>query len=166
KRENDLAAARAEMLAHAAARIERDAVAQAEMVARELTTAARAWERDMALVFVGRDRASAMRDPVLSRYRVERAADALALPLALALASLAPETELRALQLVPSTRALVRATAAAAPSRDPAEWLLPLARTSVDTLVDQLFALSSVPRPSSAAAGIARELSAFAAALA
>ncbi|MDP9037533.1 MAG: dynamin family protein, partial [Myxococcota bacterium] len=166
KRENDVDAARAELLAHAAAQIERDAGAQAEIVARSLEATARAYQRDMALVFVGRDRASAMRDQVLSRYRVERAAEALAFPLARVLSALAPEVELAAVQLVSLTRALVRATVAAAPTGDPDEWLPPLARTSVDTLVEQLFTLSSAPRPSSDAAGIARELRVFAEALA
>ncbi len=165
-RENALRVVQAEAIAHAAARIERDAAALAEKLARSLAPAAQAWDRDMAVVFVGRDRATALRDPVLARYRVERAAGALTLPLARALASLAPEAELAPALLAPWARALVRATTAAARGPDPEEWLLPLARASIDTLVDELFSRSGAPAPSSVAAGIARELAAFSSALA
>jgi hypothetical protein len=80
-----------------------------------------------------------------------------------ALASLAGDAGLGPAQLAPAARSLVRAAAAARP--DPDALLAPLARAAVATLVEQLFALSVAPAPSAKAAGVLRELRAFAAAL-
>jgi small GTP-binding protein len=159
-------AARAHAVGQAAARLERDADGIAEELARSLLPAAEAWRRDLALVFVGRDRASAERDPVLARYRVERALAAIAPALSRAMASLAPEASasLGPAQLAPSARALVRAAAAVA-EPEPEALLPPLARAAVATLIDQLFALSVAPPASTRAAGLLRELHALAAAL-
>ena len=158
-------AAQAQATGHAAARIERDAEPLAVALAGSLEPHARAWARDLDLVFVGRDRRAADADPVLVRYRVDRALASVAPPLARALASLAPEAGQSPAQLTPLVRALVRATASTAPS-DPAALLAPLTRAAIATLVEQLFA-SSVPTPGeSHAPGMLRELQAIAASLA
>jgi len=162
---DDALAARAHAIGQAAASIERDADSVAADLARSLGPSAQAWGQDLALVFVGRDRQSAARDPSLIRYRVERAVAALAQPLARALSSLAPQAGLGPAQLAPAARTLVRAAAEASEDADPEALLLPLARASVATLVDHLFALSVRPTPATRAAGLVRELAAFAAAL-
>jgi hypothetical protein len=163
--EDEARAARAHAVGQAAAKIERDADALAEHLAKSLVPHAEVWARDLELVYVGRDRASRESDPVLARYRVERALASFAPPLARALASLAPEASLSPAQLAPFTRALVRAAASA--SRTEPEALLPaLARSAVATLVDQLFALSVAPVQPARAPGLLRELNALGAALA
>jgi len=162
--EDEARAARAHALGQAAAKIERDADAIAAQLSKSLGAAAEAWRRDLALVYVGRDREIAERDAVLARYRVERALAAIAPPLSRGLAALADDPTLGPGQLAPAARALVRAAAAASPP-DPDALLPPLARAAVATLVEQLFALSVPPAPSTRAAGLLRELHAFAAAL-
>jgi small GTP-binding protein len=148
-----------------AARIERGQDALAEQLATSLAPSAEAYTRDLSLVFVGRDADAASRDPVLARYRVDRAVAALAPALSRALASLAPEAALSPAQLAPTARTLVRAAAAASPSQDDAP-LLALSRAAVSTLVEQLFTLSSAPAPSTRAAPLLAELRALAGALA
>jgi small GTP-binding protein len=148
-----------------AARIERGQDALAEQLATSLAPSAEAYTRDLSLVFVGRDADAASRDPVLARYRVDRAVAALAPALSRALASLAPEAALSPAQLAPSARTLVRAAAAASPSQDEAP-LLALSRAAVSTLVEQLFTMSSAPAPSTRAAPLHAELRALAGALA
>jgi cellulose synthase operon protein C len=157
--------ARAQESGQAAATIERDAEAVGAELAQSLSPAAQAWGRDLALVFVGRDRESGTRDPVLTRYRVERAVATMAMPLAHALAALAHESTLGPSQLAPVTRALVRAAAESSDAPEPEAILAPLARAAVATLVDRLFALSVAPAPATRAAGVVRELEALAAAL-
>jgi hypothetical protein len=148
----------------AAVRVERDADSIAENLAKSLGPNAEAWARDLELVFIGRDRAAATTDPVLARYRVDRALATLAAPLARALASLVPEAALSPAQLTPFTRALVRAAASSAPP-EPEALLPPLARAAVATLIEQLFTLSVAPPQPSPALGQQRELHALGAAL-
>jgi len=156
--------ARAHAVGQAAARVERDAETIAAHLAKSLEPHAQAWARDLELVFVGRDRTSATVDPVLVRYRVDRALASLAPSLARSLASLVPEASLSPAQLAPFARALVRAAASSAPPED--ETLLPaLSRAAVATLVEQLFALSVAPSRPTKAAGLLRELHALGAAL-
>ncbi len=164
RREDEARAARAHAVGQAAARVERDAESIGEDLAKSLGPHAEAWSRDLELVFIGRDRTAATADPVLARYRVDRALAALASPLARALASLVPEAALSPAQLAPFTRALVRAAAASAPA-DPQALLPPLSRAAVATLVEQLFALSVAPAEPSRAVGLLRELHALGAAL-
>lgn len=147
-----------------AARIERGQDALAEQLASSLAPSAEAYTRDLSLVFVGRDPDAASRDPVLARYRVDRAVAALAPPLSRALASLAPESGLSPAQLAPSARTLVRAAAAASPPQDDAP-LLALSRAAVSTLVEQLFAISSAAAPPASALSLLAELRALAGAL-
>jgi small GTP-binding protein len=157
-------AARAHAMGQAAAGIERRAEIVSDQLGRSLGPAAEAWRRDLALVFVGRDPEAAERDPVLARYRVERALALVAPPLTLAMAALVPEAPLSAPALAPIARALVR-SAAGASAPDPDALLPPLARAAVATLVEHLFALSVAPAPSAGVPGIVRELRAFAQAL-
>jgi GTP-binding protein EngB required for normal cell division len=165
KAEDEARAARAHAVGQATAKIERDADVVAEHLAASLAPHAQAWASDLELVYVGRDRASARTDPVLARYRVDRALAALAPPLARALASLAPEAALSPSQLAPLARALVRAAASAA-SPDPESLLPPLSRAAVATLVDHLFAVSVASPQPTRTQGLLRELDALAAALA
>jgi GTP-binding protein EngB required for normal cell division len=164
KAEDEARTARGKAIGQATAKLERDADAVAEHLATSLAPHAKAWASDLELVHVGRDRADARADPMLARYRVDRALAALAPPLARALASLAPEAALSPSQIAPFARALVRAAAAAAPG-DPEELLPPLARAAVTTLVDQLFALSVAAPGPTRAPGLLRELNALATAL-
>ena len=165
QREADVAtAARAHAIGLAAGRIERDAEPLAEALAKSLEPHAAAWARDLELVFVGRDRTSVDADPVLGRYRVDRALAAIAPALARALASLAPEAAQSPAQLAPLARALVRASASAAPAG--ASDLLPaLSRAAVATLAEHLFAQSVAPGGETGATGLLRELQAVGAAL-
>jgi cellulose synthase operon protein C len=160
------AIARAADAARAVARLEGTATETADGLARSLEPYAQAWSRDVELVFVGRDRASSERDPVLARYRVDRALATLAPALALALASLAPEADISPAQASPDARAIVRTAAMAAPARD--ALVGTIARAAVATWVERLSSLSlRAPAAGAAgAAGIERELRAFAAALA
>jgi small GTP-binding protein len=163
--EDDRLASRTHGIGQLAAKIERDADAVAAELAGVLKPSAEAWARDLSLVFVGRDREHATRDPVLQRYRVERAVATLGPPLARALASLAPESSLGPSELVPVARALVRAATGASEAPEPDGLLLPLARAAVATLVERLFALSIAPAPVTRAAGLVRELRAFSSAV-
>jgi len=150
---------------HAAATIERDADSIAGELARSLAPAAQTWSRDLSLVYIGRDRDRAARDPVLARYRVERAVAALATPLARAVAALVPDSSAAPAQLGASARALVRAAAEATEAPDPQALLLPLAKAAVSTLVEHLFATSVAAGPDTPAVGLKRELLALGAAL-
>jgi hypothetical protein len=164
RREDEARAARAHAVGQAAARVERDAESIGDDLAKSLLPHAEAWARDLELVFIGRDRTAATTDPVLVRYRVDRALATLAAPLARALASLVPEASLSPAQLTPFTRTLVRAAASSAPP-EPETLLPPLSRAAVATLVEQLFALSVAPAQPSRAVGQLRELHALGAAL-
>jgi GTP-binding protein EngB required for normal cell division len=154
----------ARQAAHAAARLDAEADELAIRLAEALEPHARAWARDVDLVFVGRDRDSATRDPVLARYRIDRALASLAPPLSRALASLRPEVGLMPAQILPAARAIVRAAAGSAPF-DVATVVGAIARASIATLSEQLFASSAAPPGRSLAPGVLRELSAFAEAL-
>ena len=179
-------AARAHAVSLAAATMEDNLESLARTLVEDLRPSAETWERDLALVYVGRDRASALRDPALARYRTDRALEALAPALARSLASLAPEACLTAGELAPLARALVRAATSAssrprsgtadgmtteggvvkrrdAPSstRDVEELLDALGKAAPPTLIDHLFSLSVVRAPTGSAAGILRELQAL-----
>jgi hypothetical protein len=164
---------RARAAAHAATRIERDADAIAGRLAASLSPDVANWKRDLDLVFIGRDRDAADRDPVLARYRVDRAVDAVAPALARELSALAPEVEMPLPRMASQARAIVRAAAWGAPF-DAAAWLEAIARAGIATLVEELLALSVVARGATVsaiaaaganAAGVLRELRAFRAAL-
>jgi small GTP-binding protein len=158
--DSETRAVRAQAVGHAAARVERDATVIAEHLAQSLAPHADAWVRDLELVYVGRDLASARADPLLASYRVDRALAALSPALGRALASLVPEASLSPAQLAPLARALVRAATSAAPA-DPESLLPPLSRAAVATLVEHLFALSVPAAAPSSAPGLLRELEAI-----
>ena len=156
-------AARAQSASQAAAAIDRDLDDAVIKVAKALVPSAAAWRRDLDVLVTGRDADAAAKDPVLARYRVERALARLAMPLAETLASLVPEGRVTAAELAPVARAVVRAFAAVAPGEElEAEALAPLARAAVPTLIEHLGALAVAPAAPQRAAGQVRELSAFA----
>jgi small GTP-binding protein len=154
----------AQQAAHAAARLDAEGDELAIRLAESLDPYAQAGARDVNLVFVGRDRESAALDPVLARYRIDRALASLAPPLSRALASIRPEVGLMPAQILPAARAIVRAAAGSYPS-DVATVVAAIARAAIATLSDQLFAsAAAAPRPT-LAPGVVRELRAFAEAL-
>jgi hypothetical protein len=159
-------AARAQAISQCAAKIDRNADDLADHLAKSLASFAQAWRADIEVVFTGRDREAIARDRVLARYRVDRALERVAPPLARALASLAPESELGPAQLAAPARALVRAAAASSAPDEYDAILAPLARTAIATLVEHLFALAVSPSPPPRASGLLRELAAFEGALA
>ena len=161
---SESAATRAHAVSQAAARIERDAEESAVRLAASLGTAGAAWERDLAVVFTGRDADTVAGDHVLARYRVDRALAHLATPLANALASIAPEAAIAPAALLPLARAIVRGAVAAQPDADAVA--LPIARAAIASLVDHLFALAVAQPQARRAAGLLRELAALEAALA
>jgi GTP-binding protein EngB required for normal cell division len=157
-------AALAHEAAQSAVTVERASDDLTERLAASLLPYAQGWAHDVDLVFVGRDRDLAERDPVLARYRVDRALAALTPPLSRALASLVPHVSLPPAQLAPTARAIVRATIwSSAP--DPEAQVRAIARSAVATLAELLFARSLQAPATGHAAGVARELRAFAAAL-
>ena len=168
-------AERAHAAARSATRVERDADDIAERLAASLSPQAAAWTRDLELVFIGRDPEAAARDPVLARYRVDRAVATLAPALSRALSAIAADVDLPPARLAPQVRAAVRAVAWCAPAEglgrdlaaERAPALLPaMAQAAVATLVEQLLAMSVAPAPSDRGArDVLRELHAFRAAL-
>ena len=133
--------ARAHAAARAATRVERDADVIAERLAGSLSPQAEAWTRDLDLVFVGRDRETAARDPVLARYRVDRAVAAIAPTLARALSAIVPEVDLAPARLA---RRLAPPFAPPLGARPPRRrgLLSAVAQAAVATLVEQLLAMS------------------------
>ncbi|HVJ89089.1 MAG TPA: dynamin family protein, partial [Labilithrix sp.] len=164
----DAARARAQELALRAANLEREADEAAQVVAGALSAAASDWKRDLEVVVTGRDRQQAEQDPVLVRYRVDRARSRLAAPLARVLASIARGQATsdvdgaRAEDLLPVVNAAVR-TFAAANGR--ADALLPLTRSAVASLVEHLLELASTPPEQGRAEGRVAELEAIGRAL-
>jgi small GTP-binding protein len=167
---------RAHKNAQTAARIDADADDAADKLAQSLAPYAEEWRRDLAVVVTGRDPDAALRDRALSRYRVDRALERIAQPLARALSALAEGANVQPSELLPLTTALVRSVAAtihrAPEPRGQADRadaidaaIEPLAQAAVATLVDYLSALSSSKPEPARAAALARELGAFASAL-
>jgi GTP-binding protein EngB required for normal cell division len=160
-------AARAHDAALAAARLDRDGASIADGLAASLEGPARAWESDVARLFAGRDRSAAY-DPALARYRVDRAVAAIAPALSRAMAALAPEAGVTPDDVAPAARAIVRAATASARAAGAPTLALLLdaaASAAVDTLAERLGATAVAPPPAGRAAGVLRELAAFAAAL-
>ncbi len=159
----DAARARAQELALRAANLEREAEEAAQVVAGALGVAAAEWRRDLEVVVTGRDRQQVENDPVLHRYRVDRARSRLAAPLARVLASIARgqgTTDVdgaRAEDLMPVVHAAVRTFAA---SNGRADALLPLTRSAVASLVEHLLDLAAAPPERGRAEGRVAELEA------
>ncbi|MBN9162215.1 MAG: hypothetical protein J0I07_14740, partial [Myxococcales bacterium] len=114
-------------------------------------------------IVTGRDRQQAENDPVLLRYRVDRARSRLAAPLARVLASIArgPSTididGARAEDLMPVVHAAVRTFAA---SNGKADALLPLTRSAIASLVEHLLDLAAAAPERGRAEGRVAELEA------
>jgi small GTP-binding protein len=159
----DAARARAQELALRAANLEREADDAAQVVAGALGPAAADWKRDLDVVVTGRDRQQVASDPVLLRYRVDRARSRLTEPLTKVLASIARGSATvdvpgaAADDLLPVVHAAVR-TFAAAGGR--AEALLPLTRSAIASLVEQLLDLAVAPPARGRAEGRVAELEA------
>ena len=156
-------AARTQALARAAAKIDRDGEDAAKKLAQSLEGAAKAWERDLDVVVTGLDREAAAADPILARYRVDRALAHLAPALASGLAALAEGTALTPPDLLPLARTLVRQTAFFEVGTRAAT---PLARAALASLVEYLSALAIVAPHATRAGGLRTELTALAEALA
>ncbi|MBX3192305.1 MAG: dynamin family protein [Labilithrix sp.] len=151
-------------LALRAAKLEREVDETAQMVAGALTAPAADWKRDLDVVVTGRDAAQAEADPVLSRYKIDRAMTRLAGPLAKVLASIAaaPRAGAGEDDLMPFVRAVIRTFAA---SGGRADALLPLTRSAIASLVDHLLELAAAPPERGRAEGRVAELEALASAL-
>ena len=162
----EAARARSKDLALRAAKLEREAEEASQVVAGALGSAAADWKRDLDVVVTGREKAQVEADPVLSRYRVDRAITRLAQPLARVLASIAGGADTAGAtehDLLPMTRAVVRAFAAAGGRSD---TLVPLTRSAIASMVEHLIELAGAPPERGRAEGRVAELEAIAGALA
>jgi small GTP-binding protein len=162
----EAARARAQDLALRAAKLEREGDEAAQVVAGALGSAAADWKRDLDVVVTGRDAAAAEADPVLTRYRIDRAITRLAEPLARVLASVAGGADTPGAtqdDLAPMVRAVVRTFAA---SGGRADALVPLTRSAIASLVEYLLELAAAPPERGRAEGRVAELEATLAALA
>lgn len=159
----DAARARAQELSLRAANLDREADEAAQVVAGALGPAAADWKRDLEVIVTGRDRQQAENDPVLLRYRVDRARSRLAAPLARVLASIARGQSTvdidgaRAEDLIPVVHAAVRTFAA---SNGKADALLPLTRSAIASLVEHLLDLAAAAPERGRAEGRVAELEA------
>jgi len=161
----EAARARSKDLALRAAKLEREAEEASQVVAGALGAAAADWKRDLDVVVTGREKAQVEADPVLSRYRVDRAITRLAQPLARVLASIAGGADTAGAgehDLLPMTRAVVRAFAAAGGRSDS---LVPLTRSAIASMVEHLLELAGAPPERGRAEGRVAELEAIATAL-
>lgn len=162
----EAARARAQDLALRASKLEREADDAAQVVAGALAGVAADWKRDLDVVVTGRDTAQAEADPVLTRYRIDRAVTRLAQPLARVLASIAGGADTPGAtedDLGPMVRAVVRTFAA---SGGRADTLVPLTRSAVSSLVEHLLELAAAPPERGRAEGRVAELEAIGSALA
>ena len=162
----DARKARTHTISQTAAKLDREADETAVGLAKSLLPAAATWKSDVDVVVTGRDPDAVARDRVLSRYRIDRALDRLAPPLAHALVALAPDCGVHPAQTLPLARHLVRAAAACSDGKSYESIAAPLARAAVSALTEHLFALALPPEPPARAAGLLRELGACADALA
>lgn len=156
-------AARAQAFAQKAAKLDREADEAAQILAGALVRAAQSWHRDLEVIATGRDPEALLEDPVLLRYRVDRATFHLAPPLAKVLAQLGwdGEREISRAELegLPMARALVRTFAASGGNPDA---LLPLTRSAVTTLIERLSSLATPPLEVGSATGLVDEMRALA----
>ncbi len=129
-----------------AAKLDRELEESAQVLVGALGPALGVLAKDLEVTSFGRDREAALKDPVVVRYRTERATNRLAEPMAHVLARMAAGgSEARkgaeARDLVPLCRALVRGFWLAG-----AEDATALSRAAITTLIERLATLSwSVP---------------------
>ena len=157
----EAARTRALDLALRAAKLEREGDEAAQIVAGALLGAATDWKRDLDVVVTGRDAAQVEADPVLMRYRIDRALTRIAEPLAKVLATIAGGADTPGVgpeDLAPLCRAVTR-TFAAAGGRSGA--LVPLTRSAIAALVELLLDLAKAPPESRGAEGRVAELEAL-----
>lgn len=167
----DDARARSHALAQRAGNVERESDEIAQVITGALGPSATAWRRDIDVLAVGRDRAQAERDPMLVRYKVDRAVTHLAPPLARVLASLASPEDAESAPLEGAAehdwraiaQALVRTFTLAGGT---GAELRPLAESAVASLADRLLELAVAPPDRGRAEGRAAELEAIGQALA
>jgi GTP-binding protein EngB required for normal cell division len=160
------AAESAQRASRAAASLDRELDDATVRVAKALEPAAVALRHELQVLVTGRDAESAAKDPVLARYRVERALAQLAPPLAATLARIAAGGDVTAEEITPLSRAVVRAFAGVPRTREqerepPATTMLPLARAAVTALIEHLGAKAVGPAVTQRAGGQVRELYAF-----
>jgi small GTP-binding protein len=164
----DVARGRAQELALRAANLEREADQAAQVALGALSATAADWKRDLEMVVTGRDREQAATDPLLVRYRIDRALSRLAQPLARVLASIARGQSDKDVEgasaedLRPIVHAAIR-TFASAGGR--ADALLPLTRSAIASLVEHLSDLAGGPPERGRAEGRVTELEAILVAL-
>ncbi len=162
---------RAHELSVRAAKLDREAEDASNVLAGALGQAAQEWMRDLDMVITGRDAAQAESDPVLVRYRVDRAVSRLSEPLSRVLSSLSRSSSTEEVEgatdrdLRPLARALVRTFAAAGGRGARPEALAPLTRSAVTALVEHLLDLAVAPPERGRAEGRVGELEALLAAL-
>ena len=155
------ASERGQRLSRALARLDREQEDAGTRLSASLAPFADAWLRDLDVVVTGRDVEAAKKDPVLARYRIDRALSRLAVPLGHALAAMASEAALTPADVAMLARASVRAFSAAPEARD----VRALSRAAIGSLVDYLGVLAVPPPLVHRAAGRARELESVARAL-
>ncbi len=150
---------RAQAFAQRAAKLDREIDETAQRVAGALSRGALAWKRDLDVIATGRDDDALEKDPVLYRYRVDRATFHLAPTLARVLAELGWEGDREVARAesegLPMARALVRTFASTGGAADA---LFPLARSAVVTLTERLFSLATAPARAATARGMVDEL--------
>jgi hypothetical protein len=162
----EAARTRAQDLALRSAKLEREADEAAQIVAGALGPAAAEWKRDLDVVVTGRDAAQAEADPVLTRYRIDRAITRLAPALARVLASVAGGADTPGAteeDLGPMVRTVVRTFTASGGRSDA---LVPLTRSAIASLVEHLLSLAAAVPERGRAEGRVAELEAIGAALA
>ncbi|WP_394827587.1 dynamin family protein [Pendulispora albinea] len=177
---NSRAAQRAKIMARLAASLDRDTEDIARALGASLEPALQAWQGDLSVVVTGRDRDAVSSDPVLMRYRVERALARLAPPLADAMAAVARDKSSRIgaslgagdgdgppldpgitpSELAPLARALVRQLAFTGATSSHT-----LARAALGTLIEHASARATPELRTGAATWLERELFSFSEAL-
>jgi len=164
QRDEDEAArltAAAHAMSLAAARLDREGDEASRDLETALVAPAAAWQAELHLVETGRDAKTTTADPLLARYRTERALALLAPPLAEAMARLAASPALVGKDLTPVARSLVRAFVA----RPGAGAMALLARAALGALVEHVSALAVADKPRGLGGGRVRELMALSNAL-
>lgn len=166
RRQIEAARARAQEFALRAARLEREMEEAAQIAAGALAAPATAWKSDLDVIVTGREVTPAESDPVLVRYRADRAVTRIAPALAKVLASLAGTTDepgAREGDLSPMCRGIVRTFAI---TGDTDAELLSLTRSAVASMIERLLELAREERLATNAAGRVAEIEAIGSALA
>jgi hypothetical protein len=155
---------RAQTAASLAAQLDGDADAKAQMLVGALSAPIALLDKDLEVAQLGRDAEATEKDPVIARYRVDRAVARLAAPMSEVLARMTAEKGERPLvsdaELLPFCRTLLRGFGVG-DARDRSA----LARAAVAVLVERLGAAALARTQPPKSARRVDELSAFAEAL-